>query len=79
MTKKKTLKRIITFSTTTDAMAFERHCLDHDIPGRLIPVPGQISAGCGMCWMVKEEDAGPSLKLAEKGIMKTEGIYWITL
>lgn len=28
--------------------------------GRLIPVPGKISAGCGMCWMA-EPEAGDSL------------------
>ena len=42
---------ILTFSTTTDAMAMERYCGANGVAGRLIPVPSAISAGCGMCWI----------------------------
>ncbi|MBQ2304553.1 MAG: DUF3343 domain-containing protein, partial [Firmicutes bacterium] len=42
--REKKLKRIITFSTTTDAIKFEDYCMKHGVPGRLIPVPGEISA-----------------------------------
>lgn len=41
---------ILTFSTTTDAMGMERFCAAHQLPGRLIPVPREISAGCGLAW-----------------------------
>ena len=57
MPRENTPKKIITFFTTTDAMAFERYCMEKHLPGRLIPLPGEISAGCGMCWMVRMEDA----------------------
>ena len=43
------LRAILTFPTTTDAMAMERYCTSQGIAGRLIPVPSAISAGCGMC------------------------------
>ena len=36
---------IITFSTTTDAMGMEQFCGKNGLPGRLIPVPREISAG----------------------------------
>ena len=45
--KKREKKIVITFHTTTDAMAMERYCKKRKEPGRLIPVPGTISAGCG--------------------------------
>lgn len=48
--REKTLRLIITFHTTTEAMAMETYCEKHGIAGRLIPVPPVISAGCGMCW-----------------------------
>lgn len=48
--RKKELKLIITFHTTTDAMAMEKMCKQRDIPGRLIPVPRALSAGCGLSW-----------------------------
>ena len=38
---------ILTFKTTTAAMAMEKKCGEDKIPGRLIPLPGEISAGCG--------------------------------
>ena len=56
----KQMRSILTFRTTTGAMAMERLCREHDFPGRRIPVPGNISAGCGMCWMA-EPEAGDSL------------------
>lgn len=43
-------KCIVTFRTTTAAMEMERVCKAENIPGRLIPVPRAITAGCGMCW-----------------------------
>ncbi|MCR4709215.1 MAG: DUF3343 domain-containing protein [Clostridiales bacterium] len=79
MAREKTLRRIITFRTTTDAIAFERYCLENNIPGRLIPVPGEISAGCGMCWMVPLDDAGEADSLASEKILRTEGIFWIVI
>ena len=48
--KKREKKIVITFHTTTDAMAMERYCKKRKEPGRLIPVPGTISAGCGLAW-----------------------------
>jgi hypothetical protein len=41
---------IVTFSTTTSAMIAERTFKAHGIRGRLIPLPRQIDAGCGMAW-----------------------------
>lgn len=43
-------KVVFTFRTTADAMQMEKLCKDRAMPGRLIPVPGAIQAGCGMCW-----------------------------
>ena len=39
-------KLVITFHTTTAAMAMERICKECGADGRLIPVPGSISADC---------------------------------
>ena len=57
--KRLTDKLIITFPTTVAAMAMEAACTEDGAPGRLIPVPTQISAGCGMCWCAElpEEEA----------------------
>lgn len=47
---------VLTFSTTTAAMSMEKKCGEQKIPGRLIPVPREITAGCGLAWKMTEED-----------------------
>ena len=43
----KELRIVVTFETTTAAMAFESEAKKRQIGGRLIPVPREITAGCG--------------------------------
>lgn len=45
---------IITFHTTAGAMALEKSCKKNALPGRLIPVPREISSGCGLAWHTKD-------------------------
>ena len=58
MARVKKAYKIITFATTTAAMAMESFCLENNLPGRLIPVPQEISSGCGVAWRVLVEDYG---------------------
>ena len=46
----------IDIKTTTAAMAMEKKCSEEGIPGRLIPLPGEISAGCGLSWRILPEE-----------------------
>ena len=75
----KELKLIVTFHTTTAAMAMEKACAAAGIPGRLIPVPREITAGCGMSWKA-EPAARAALEafVAEKGIT-VAGFYELML
>ncbi len=41
---------VITFSETSDAMAAEKLFQEMQVPGRIIPIPRQLSAGCGLSW-----------------------------
>ena len=60
-------KILITFYTTTQAMEMEECCRQDGMPGRLIPVPGKISAGCGVGWMADgQERAGLEAFLREQ-------------
>ena len=54
--REKQLRLIVPFTTTTGAMAMEKACKSENVPGRLIPVPRQISAGCGLSWLCNKED-----------------------
>ena len=54
--RKKELKLVITFDSTSDAMAYEAFCENGGIKGRLIPVPQIVSAGCGMAWCTDTDE-----------------------
>ena len=54
--REKNLRWIITFNSTADAMATEKRCKATGVPGRLIPVPTSITAGCGMAWSLPLEE-----------------------
>ena len=47
---------VITFYTTAEAMHMEKYCHGNCIQGRLIPVPREISAGCGLAWRMSLEE-----------------------
>ena len=47
---------VVTFPTTAAAMACEQLCGEQGLPGRMIPVPGEISAGCGLAWKAAPQD-----------------------
>ena len=66
--KKPTL--FITFATTTQAMAMESFCARENLPGRLIPVPRQITAGCGLSWKALPQEQELLLSAMEKGGLK---------
>ena len=66
--KKPTL--IITFATTTQAMAMESFCNRENLPGRLIPVPREITAGCGLSWKARPEEKECLIGALTKGGMK---------
>lgn len=46
---------LLTFATTNEVMAGEV-ALQGDCRLRIIPLPGEISAGCGLCLKVEEEE-----------------------
>lgn len=60
---------MITFHTTADAMAMEKACRELGVPGRLIPVPREISAGCGLAWC-----APPAERDRLSGVIGERGI-----
>lgn len=45
--REKKLWLVITFHTTAAAIAMEKLCRAKGLPGRLIPVPRELTADCG--------------------------------
>lgn len=72
--RKKELRLVITFHTTAEAIAMETVCHKEDVPGRLIPVPRQISAGCGLSWSMS-----PAWREHVMGIMGRQGLGYQTM
>lgn len=47
---------VLSFRTTLEAMEWEKRCLAAGVPGRLIPLPREISAECGLAWRMLPEE-----------------------
>ena len=54
--RKKTPKAVVTFASTSDAMAVEAAARETGLPGRMIPIPSEVSAGCGLAWRIEPEE-----------------------
>lgn len=77
--RERTEKCVVTFRTTAGAMAMEAACKSLGMPGRLIPVPRSITAGCGVCWAgPKEQRTAIEELVMEKGL-DVDGIYGVML
>ena len=70
---------IVTFRTTTGAMAMEQRCWASGLPGRLIPVPRSITAGCGMCWSAPPSARADLEALVIRERLDVDGLYAVLL
>lgn len=75
--KKETL--LVTFSTTAQAMQMERFCMEQGIPGRLIPVPRKITAGCGLSWKTEPSQRESLQAAMRRGALPWEAMYVLEL
>ena len=73
--RKKELKLVVTFHTTADAMAMEKACKEHNVPGRIIPVPRAISAGCGLSWCAGLSDRNAIVSMMNEVGIEEEEIH----
>jgi len=72
-------KCVITFRTTAGAMAMEAACREAGLPGRLIPVPRSVTAGCGLCWAAPPESREALEELVMERRLDADGIYAIVI
>lgn len=69
------MKLVITFHTTTAAMAMENACKAKGADGRLIPVPKIISAGCGLAWCARLESEAALRELMQEHDITCQEIH----
>ena len=77
--RKKEERFVVSFATTTGAMAMERACQAAGLPGRLIPVPRSITAGCGMCWSAPPSARADLEALVIRERLDVDGLYAVLL
>ncbi|MBQ0058468.1 MAG: DUF3343 domain-containing protein, partial [Lachnospiraceae bacterium] len=68
------LKAVATFRTTHDAIAAESMAQSKGVKGRLIPLPTQISAGCGLAFMMLPEEKDNFLSAID-GEVEIQGMH----
>lgn len=56
-------------------MATERVCKNEKLPGRLIPVPRTLSAGCGLSWCTDEALEEELTALLDENNIDREGVF----
>lgn len=71
----KEAKIVVTFSNTTDAMKMESLCEKEKVPGRMIPVPKVISAGCGLAWCSEPENEDRIRAVLKEAGLKEEAVH----
>lgn len=71
---------VVTFKSTFDAIEAERLCKEHEVPGRIIPLPTQVSADCGLAWrMPPTPEARAAFDEATAGHVRAAGYYDLRL
>ena len=67
---------ILTFAGTTQAMQMEQYARAHGLPGRMIPVPREITAGCGLSWKAAPEEGKEFRKNTHSLLNETAGLAY---
>lgn len=66
---------VITFDTTTDVMMMESFAKENKLAGKVIPLPNEISAGCGLAFKIETEDLEKVTKTLEENSISYEKIH----
>lgn len=64
----------ITFFTSAEAMATEQVCINNNISGKLVTIPREISANCGIAWRSETKDEEKLRQLLEENDIEWEFI-----
>ena len=70
---------VISFANVTEALAVENACKAAGLPGRIIPVPREITAGCGFAWKAAPEDRETLVAALDKAGLTYAGVHIVNL
>ncbi|MCL2234836.1 MAG: DUF3343 domain-containing protein [Defluviitaleaceae bacterium] len=69
------MEYIITFTNTSFAIKAEKTLLAQELQVGVLPLPSQISAGCGICLRIKPEEIRPAVGFLESVNVGEMGLY----
>jgi hypothetical protein len=75
----KKLVCVVSFNNTTEAIAFEEEAKKKGLPGRIIPLPRQISSGCGLAWKDEIESIDKIKELLKETQIPFKEVHQILL
>lgn len=70
---------VISFATTTAAMAAEAYFKEQGLPGRIIPLPREVSAGCGLSWKADLADEVKLTEALDAAGIAFSGVHHVTI
>lgn len=79
MAREKKERLVIGFDTTSAAAKAEEVLLKSGSKGCIIPVPREITAGCGLAWCAPLEERENALQELEKNGVTYAGVYSIMM
>ena len=75
--REKKLQCILSFKNTVDALEMEQIGKKRELPGRLIPLPSVISAGCGLAWSTALENRESTLAACKEAGLEPSAVHEI--
>ena len=69
------MKCLATFDVTSMALMFEKQCCSAGFDVRIVPVPRQISASCGLACSYPCDRESEIMQLCEKGRIEISGTH----
>ncbi len=70
---------VIAFENVTDALAVEKHCQTNGLPGRIIPIPREITAGCGLAWKAEPEEREQLIPALDEAGLRYSGVHIVSI
>ena len=75
LAREKKKRLIITFENTTAPLKLDIKGMACGIPGRTIPLPSVISAGCGLAWRAELSDRESLIAFMKEQDIRWEAMY----
>ncbi|HPX92605.1 MAG TPA: DUF3343 domain-containing protein [Bacillota bacterium] len=73
------MEYLIAFTSTSQAIRAERLLMDAKLKIRVMPLPGQINVGCGICLRVEAEELEEALRILQSRLIGGIEVYQKTL